>query len=98
VVGVDAIAIGLVVLFVAWIVDQQSIGSGRTTNDNAIHGMVLMFRAFEVSVFFHDRSSRERRVEPKCAHHDPHHEQVRMETQDARESYREWHSSCEPRV
>jgi hypothetical protein len=51
-VGVNVIAVGLIVLFVAWIVDQQSIGSGRTTNDNAIHGVGLMFRAFEVSVFF----------------------------------------------
>ncbi len=50
--GFDAIAVGLIVLFVVRIVGQQSIGSGRTTNDNAIHGVGLMFGAFEVSVFF----------------------------------------------
>ena len=50
-VGVDAIAIRLVVLFVARIIDQESIGSGRTTNDYAIQGVSLMFRAFEISVF-----------------------------------------------
>ncbi len=51
-VGVNAIAIRLVVLFVAWVVHQQSIGRGRTTNNNSNHRMGLMFGTFDIAVLF----------------------------------------------
>jgi hypothetical protein len=49
-VGVDSIAIGFVVLFVAWIIDEEGIRSRGTPNDNAIHGVSLMFGPFDVAV------------------------------------------------
>ena len=49
-VGVDSIAIGFVVLFVAWIIDKEGIRSRGTPNDNAIHGVSLMFGPFDVAV------------------------------------------------
>jgi hypothetical protein len=49
-VGVHPVTVGLVVLFVPWIVDQESIGSWQATNNNPIHCMGLVLGALEVVV------------------------------------------------
>ncbi len=50
VIRINPIADGLVVLFVAWVVDQQSMRSGTAADDNSVHGMGLMFRLLLITV------------------------------------------------
>ncbi len=48
-VGINPITIRLIILAIPRIVNQESIGSGRTADDNAIHSMRLMLGALKVS-------------------------------------------------
>ena len=42
---VKTIAVGLVVLLVAWVINEESIGCWGLTNDDTIHCMSLMVRS-----------------------------------------------------
>ncbi len=43
VVKVDAVTVGLVVLPISWVVDHESIGCRGTPNNDAVHGVRLVF-------------------------------------------------------
>ncbi len=43
-VGINFIAVGLVIALVPWVVDEYGIQCGRSTEDNAVHGVGLRFR------------------------------------------------------
>jgi hypothetical protein len=49
-VGINPITVRLIIVTIPRILNQESIGSGRTANDNAIHSMRLMLGALKVSV------------------------------------------------
>ncbi len=49
-IGIHTVTGRLVVLFVPWIVDQESIGSWKKTDNNPIHCMGLVLGALEVAV------------------------------------------------
>ncbi len=49
-VGINPITVRLIIVAILRIVNQESIGSGRTADDNAIHSMRLMLGALKVSV------------------------------------------------
>jgi hypothetical protein len=49
-VGINRITVRLIILAIPRIVNQESIGSGRTAGDNAIHSMRLMLGALKVSI------------------------------------------------
>ena len=46
----NAAAVGFAVLLVLRIVDEKSIGGGRTSNDDATHGMSLVPGAFLIPI------------------------------------------------
>jgi hypothetical protein len=48
--GIELITIRLVVLLVPRIINQQSIRSGRLSNDNAIHCVSLMLGSFLIAI------------------------------------------------
>jgi len=49
-VGINLITVRFIILAIPRIVNQESIGSGQTANDNAIHSMHLMLGELKVSV------------------------------------------------
>jgi hypothetical protein len=49
-VGIHPVTVGFVVLFVLWIIDHESIGSWRATDNSPIHCMGLVLGALEIAV------------------------------------------------
>ena len=48
---VKTIAVGLVVLFVAWVINEESIGCWGPTDDDTIHSVSLMVRSLLITIF-----------------------------------------------
>jgi hypothetical protein len=51
-VEVQAVAAGIIVLFVAWIIHHESIWGQGMLNDNAVHQVCLMLGQLDVTIFF----------------------------------------------
>jgi hypothetical protein len=52
VVGVDAITVGFVELFIMRVVYQECVRGGRSANHNAVHGVGLVVGTLLVTVIF----------------------------------------------
>jgi hypothetical protein len=51
-VWVQMVAVWLVILFVARVINQKSIQGWETANDDAVHRVCLVFGALDVAIFF----------------------------------------------